>query len=314
MRFTNLTQVSRLMLAAILAASIAFPVPAIAFAADTDNAPDESAIDSAESSQDGPAGTSEQGGNDPERFSGLIEGEDYSGLLITLDADASVGLLAEDDGDGGLAQGLAQAGLAVTDQIEAANGSVLVTADVADGKSAPEAVAAAQTVPGVAKAQPNYLYDLVKDAPDGVAGQAGANDAAAGAQTTDEGASLQSFSMPNDPYASISDSNEPLNQYWLYNTRITKAWYDVQTNGSVTVATLDTGALFDHEDLRANLLADYAWDAFNSKPLAETVSEGDAVGHGTMVAGIIAGTANNGVGIAGGSYNARVLPVKDTTT
>ena len=310
MRFTNLTQVSRSMLAAILAASIAFPVPAIAFAADTDNAPDESAIDSAESSQDGPAGTSEQGGNDPERFSGLIEGEDYSGLLITLDADASVSLLAEDDGDGGLAQGLAQAGLAVTDQIEAANGSVLVTADVADGKSAPEAVAAAQTVPGVTKAQPNYLYDLVEDAPDGVAGQAGANDAAAGAQTTDEGASLQSFSMPNDPYASISDSNEPLNQYWLYNTRITKAWYDVQTNGSVTVATLDTGALFDHEDLRANLLADYAWDAFNSKPLAETVSEGDAVGHGTMVAGIIAGTANNGVGIAGGSYNARVLPVK----
>lgn len=107
MRFTNLTQVSRSMLAAILAASIAFPVPAIAFAADTDNAPDESAIDSAESSQDGPAGTSEQGGNDPERFSGLIEGEDYSGLLITLDADASVSLLAEDDGDGGLAQGLA---------------------------------------------------------------------------------------------------------------------------------------------------------------------------------------------------------------
>lgn len=207
MRFTNLTQVSRSMLAAILAASIAFPVPAIAFAADTDNAPDESAIDSAESSQDGPAGTSEQGGNDPERFSGLIEGEDYSGLLITLDADASVSLLAEDDGDGDLAQGLAQAGLAVTDQIEAANGSVLVTADVADGKSAPEAVAAAQTVPGVAKAQPNYLYDLVEDAPDGVAGQAGANDAAAGAQTTDEGASLQSFSMPNDPYASISDSN-----------------------------------------------------------------------------------------------------------
>ena len=92
MRFTNLTQVSRSMLAAILAASIAFPVPAIAFAADTDNAPDESAIDSAESSQDGPAGTSEQGGNDPERFSGLIEGEDYSGLLITLDADASVSL------------------------------------------------------------------------------------------------------------------------------------------------------------------------------------------------------------------------------
>lgn len=33
------------------------------------------------------------------------------------------------------------------------------------------------------------------------------------------------------------------------------------------------------------------------------------MGHGTHVCGIVAATANNGLGVAGASYNAKVLPI-----
>ena len=84
----------------------------------------------------------------------------------------------------------------------------------------------------------------------------------------------------------------------------------MHTDNTVTVATLDTGVDFDHADLEDNLLMDYAWDAYNSKPLSASVPNGDRIGHGTMVAGIISARANNGIGLAGASFNATILPVK----
>ena len=67
----------------------------------------------------------------------------------------------------------------------------------------------------------------------------------------------------------------------------------------------------DHEDLVGTIDASHAYDAVNGVPLAESpVASGDIHGHGTHVCGIVAGQANNGIGIAGASYNARVLPVK----
>ena len=116
--------------------------------------------------------------------------------------------------------------------------------------------------------------------------------------------------MPNDDYVYTRDPNEPYNQYWLYTTRITRAWNLVHADNTVTVATLDTGVDFDHADLEDNLLMDYAWDAYNSKPLSASVPNGDRIGHGTMVAGIISARANNGIGLAGASFNATILPVK----
>lgn len=289
---------SRAMLACLLAAGIAFPVPALAFAAEAANDSDapEAALSASEGASDA------QAPNDPALFDGLVDGVDMEGVLVTLD-DSAVSLLAEDGSDDTLAARLADAGLAVDSQMEDTDGSTVVAASISDGKSVSDAVAAAQNVPGVANAQPNYVYDLVDDVPSAT----GESEAAA----ENEGiAPLSAASMPNDPYAQVSDASASYNQYWLYNAGIVNAWDLAKSNGAVTVATLDTGAQGDHEDLKNVILRDVAWDSFNNEPLYANGSVGDTVGHGTSVAGIIAGEANNAKGIAGGSYNAKIVPVK----
>lgn len=294
------------MLAAILAVGIAFPAPALAFADDTADAnksAGESAVDTTAISE----GTTQA--NDPALFDELVEGVDYRGLLVTLDEDSKINLLSEDGGESELAQGLADAGLAVTNQIESADGLTLAVADVADDMRASEAVAAAQEVPGVVSVQPNFVYRLVDEVPAGALDESAASIADEQAEG-DEDISAQALGMPNDDYVYTRDPNEPYNQYWLYTTRITRAWNLVHADNTVTVATLDTGVDFDHADLEDNLLMDYAWDAYNSKPLSASVPNGDRIGHGTMVAGIISARANNGIGLAGASFNATILPVK----
>lgn len=294
------------MLAAILAVGIAFPAPALAFAddaADANKSAGESAVDTTAISE----GATQA--NDPALFNELVEGVDYRGLLVTFDEDSKINLLSEDGGESELAQGLADAGLAVTNQIESADGSTLAVADVTDDMRASEAVAAAQEVPGVVSVQPNFVYRLVDDLPAGALDESAASIADEQVEG-DEDISAQALGMPNDDYVYTRDPNEPYNQYWLYTTRITRAWNLVHADNTVTVATLDTGVDFDHADLEDNLLMDYAWDAYNSKPLSASVPNGDRIGHGTMVAGIISARANNGIGLAGASFNATILPVK----
>ena len=296
----------KMMLAAILAVGIAFPAPALAFAddaADANKSAGESAVDTTAISE----GTAQ--GNDPALFDELVEGVDYRGLLVTLDEDSKIDLLSEDGGESELAQGLADAGLDVTNQIESADGSTLAVADVADDMRASEAVAVAQEVPGVVSVQPNFVYRLIDEVPAGALNESAASITDEQAEG-DEDISAQALGMPNDDYVYTRDPNEPYNQYWLYTTRITRAWNLVHTDNTVTVAALDTGVDFDHADLEDNLLMDYAWDAFNDKPLSASVPDGDRIGHGTMVAGVISARANNGIGLAGASFNATILPVK----
>jgi len=70
----------------------------------------------------------------------------------------------------------------------------------------------------------------------------------------------------------------------------------------VTVAVVDTGVDGNSEDLRPNLVA--GWNFYDGN--ADTR---DAVGHGTVIASIIAAPANNG-GYVGIAPEAHILPVK----
>jgi uncharacterized repeat protein (TIGR02543 family) len=98
----------------------------------------------------------------------------------------------------------------------------------------------------------------------------------------------------NDPYV--------INAWYLDNIGMKDAWDYSRTNGTVKVAVLDTGIDLTHPDLNDNIV--YSWDAYNNAPLA-----GDLGFHGTHVAGIIAAEANNGIGVAGVSYNAALVAI-----
>lgn len=92
-------------------------------------------------------------------------------------------------------------------------------------------------------------------------------------------------------------------QWALDDAKAYDAWDCVKTSGSVAVAVVDTGADLDHPDLAPNIVATH-------NTLSSTYTVEDAVGHGTHVAGIVSGVANNVIGVAGISYNADLVIIK----
>src|SRR3954449_11479181 len=102
------------------------------------------------------------------------------------------------------------------------------------------------------------------------------------------------------------------------------AWTQI-TGGDVTVAVVDTGVDLAHRDLAPNL-----WTNPGEVPGNGLDDDGDGVvddvhgadlvngdgdpsddnGHGTHVAGIVAARGNNGVGVAGLAWRARIMAGK----
>lgn len=89
-------------------------------------------------------------------------------------------------------------------------------------------------------------------------------------------------------------------------------YYDIGANwinapssssGGVTVAVIDTGVDYTHPDLLKKVTKGKDFANADSDPM-------DDHGHGTHVAGIIAANANNGYGIVGVSWNAKILAIK----
>jgi serine protease len=135
---------------------------------------------------------------------------------------------------------------------------------------------------------------------------------------------LKPFSTPNDPR---------FDDQWHYyeqagGLNLPTAW-DTATGSGVVVAVLDTGYR-PHADLNANILPGY--DMISNLSVAndgggrdsDASDPGDAVAanecgsnsaqgsswHGTHVAGTVAAVTNNGEGVAGVAYDAKVVPVR----
>ncbi|HEX9746341.1 MAG TPA: S8 family serine peptidase [bacterium] len=104
---------------------------------------------------------------------------------------------------------------------------------------------------------------------------------------------------PNDPYFTLQ--SEEINV-----AQIPAAW-DIQTGSSnVLVAVIDTGVDTTHPDLLPNLVL----PGINVRePGFEDVVTDDS-GHGTAVMGVIGAVGNNGIGVAGTSWNVRILPIR----
>ncbi|CAG0992104.1 partial serine protease, partial [Anaerolineae bacterium] len=92
-------------------------------------------------------------------------------------------------------------------------------------------------------------------------------------------------------------------QYGLVNIRAPQGWDYSTGSSSVTIAILDTGVDLGHADLAGKIVPGYDFVNDDSVPQ-------DDNGHGTYAAGIAAAIGNNGVGVAGVSWGARIMPVK----
>jgi subtilisin family serine protease len=80
------------------------------------------------------------------------------------------------------------------------------------------------------------------------------------------------------------------------------AW-DMSIGAGSVVAVIDTGVDADHEDLGGRVLQ--GWDFVDDDPYAD-----DLEGHGTHVAGTIAATRDNQIGVAGVAPETRILPIR----
>ncbi len=101
--------------------------------------------------------------------------------------------------------------------------------------------------------------------------------------------------IPNDTFWA--------NQYGLVAIHAPQGWDKNTGSTSVTIAIVDSGVDLTHADLADKIVAGYDFVNLDNIPQ-------DDNGHGTHVAGIAAAVTNNGIGVAGVSWGARIMPVK----
>lgn len=99
--------------------------------------------------------------------------------------------------------------------------------------------------------------------------------------------------------------NDPLYpRQWAHPYVNTPAAWDLTIgSSSIVVAVLDTGLDTTHPEMAGRVVAGYDYINNDADP-------SDDNGHGTRAAGIALATGNNGAGVAGMDWNARVMPVK----
>ncbi len=145
-------------------------------------------------------------------------------------------------------------------------------------------------------------------------------------ETVSENNEYTISALPNDPDLKL--------QTYLKQVQADSAWTWAREAEDVIIAIVDTGVQLDHPDLKSNFWINedeindneidddfngytddiYGWDFVNNTA-DNNVKIGSgyqkyAVNHATVVAGIAAGVANNGQGIAGIAWKAKIMSLR----
>lgn len=135
--------------------------------------------------------------------------------------------------------------------------------------------------------------------------------------------------------ASALTPNDPLfeRQWYLRQIGADKAWDITTGSSSVVVAVLDAGVDATHPDIRENMWVNAdeiasngidddrngyvddvrGWNfitgSSDTRPLVVRDQVDEALAHGTIVSSIIAGRGNDGYGVAGVSWQTKIMPL-----
>ena len=142
--------------------------------------------------------------------------------------------------------------------------------------------------------------------------------------------------QPNYIYKTLVTSNDPRlgDLYGLNKIQAPTAWDRTTGSARVIVAVIDTGVLYTHEDLVANMWGNpgetgldagghdrasngvdddrdgYVDDVVGVDTINHDSDPVDDFGHGTHVAGTIGAVGNNAIGVVGVNWNVRIMALK----
>jgi type VII secretion-associated serine protease mycosin len=145
------------------------------------------------------------------------------------------------------------------------------------GANTTSTIAALQSQPGVAYAEPDFIFSSPTP--------------------------VRSTSTRKRHVAAATTDPELSQQWGMMKIGMPKVWQTNAGRVDVIVAVVDTGVDLRHPDLAPNLVPGY-------NVLPDASGPDDDHGHGTHVSGIIAAAANNGIGIAGVAPHCKIMPVK----
>ncbi|MCX5787555.1 MAG: fibronectin type III domain-containing protein [Elusimicrobia bacterium] len=117
---------------------------------------------------------------------------------------------------------------------------------------------------------------------------------------------------PNRAHRALLSPNDPQlgGQWYLNNVAALAAWsYETGNTNPVSIAIIDSGIQADHPDLAAKIDASHSQDCSSGVCVGENPPV-PACYHGTAVAGVAAASTNNGIGVAGISWGAKVVSLK----
>jgi len=171
-----------------------------------------------------------------------------------------------------------------------------------------------KALPEIEYAEPNYIFTIGDFTPHGP--EISLSEAIKQAVNSELSSSASGL-IPNDPLYNL--------QWGIPATNIDKVWNTTTGDSTSIIAILDTGVDWLHPDLAANI-----WT--NKKEIPDNGKDDDGNGliddtrgwdfinndnnptddnsHGTHCAGIAAAEGNNGIGIAGVNWHAKIMPVK----
>lgn len=132
--------------------------------------------------------------------------------------------------------------------------------------------------------------------------------------------------IPNDPRFGFQWGLRNVGQD-VYNEEVVPPWFatpgvdiraerawDISTGGGGRIAVVDTGVDPGHPDLAANLehglSRNFVPPPYDKEAPTDPADWADVHGHGTHVAGILGAVGNNGLGVAGVDWRARIVAVR----